>query len=34
VLMAASTLTVAPTVVLFCLVYRRFKSSLSEMLTQ
>lgn len=32
VLMAASTLTILPPVILFCLICRRFKSSLSELL--
>jgi multiple sugar transport system permease protein len=32
VLMAASALTVLPTVILFCLLYRRFRNSLSELL--
>ena len=33
-LMAATTLTALPTFVLFALLYRRFKSSLSELLIQ
>lgn len=32
VLMAGSTLSLLPTVILFCILYRRFKSSLSELL--
>lgn len=32
VLMAGSSLTLVPTIVLFCILYRRFKSSLSELL--
>lgn len=32
VLMAGSTLTLLPTVMIFCFLYRRFKSSLSELL--
>jgi ABC-type glycerol-3-phosphate transport system permease component len=34
VLMAASTLAVLPTAILFALLHRRFKSALSQMLAQ